>query len=101
MDRGEYGGDRISLADGRTDRFAEIAAELVRLNVDVIVTSGSGVAAAKQATPLIPIVFAVAVDPLAGGLVTNLARPGANVTGLSIQSADLAGKRLELIREVV
>ena len=88
-------------ADGRGERYAEIAAEFVRLKVDVIVTSGSAIVAAKQATSVIPIVFAVAVDPLGTGLVASLARPGGNVTGLSIQSADLAGKRLELLREVI
>jgi putative tryptophan/tyrosine transport system substrate-binding protein len=88
-------------ADGRGERYAEIAAEFVRLKVDVIVTSGSAVVAAKQATSAIPIVFAVAVDPLGTGLVGSLARPGGNVTGLSIQSADLAGKRLELLREAI
>ena len=88
-------------ADGRSERYAEIAAEFVRLKVDVIVTAGSAVPAAKQATLEIPIVFAVAVDPLDIGLVANLARPGGNVTGLSVQSADLAGKRLEILRELL
>jgi ABC-type uncharacterized transport system substrate-binding protein len=73
----------------------------VRLKVDVIVTAGAAVAAAKQATSLIPIVFAVAVDPVGAGLVASLARPGGNVTGLSTQLSDLAGKRLELLREIV
>jgi putative tryptophan/tyrosine transport system substrate-binding protein len=88
-------------AEGRGERYTEIAAEFVRLKVDVIVTSGSAVVAAKQATSVIPIVFAVAVDPLGTGLVASLARPGGNVTGLSNQQADLAGKKLELLREVV
>ena len=88
-------------ADGSTERFAGIAAELVRLNVDIIVTSGTAVPAAKGATSTIPIVFAMALDPLGAGLVANLARPGGNVTGLSLQSSDLAGKRLELLREVI
>ncbi len=89
-------------AEGRTERLAEIATDFVRLKVDVIVThSAAPVLAAKQATSVIPIVFAVAVDPLGSGLVANLARPGGNVTGLSVQSADLAGKRLELLRVVV
>jgi putative tryptophan/tyrosine transport system substrate-binding protein len=87
-------------ADGRGEQFAEIAAEFVRLKVDVIVTGGSAVLAAKQATSVIPIVFAVAVDPLGTGMVASLARPGGNVTGLSLQSTDLAGKRLELLREI-
>ena len=88
-------------AEGRGERFAEIAAEFVRLKVDVIVTVGAAVLAAKQATSLIPIVFAVAADPVGGGLVASLARPGGNVTGLSTQFTDLAGKRLELLREMV
>ncbi len=89
-------------AEGRSERFAEIAAEFVRLKVDVIVTAGNAAAiAAKQATSVIPIVFAVAGDPVGTGLVASLARPGGNVTGLSIQQTDLAGKRLELLREVV
>ena len=88
-------------AEGRGERFAEIAAEFVRLKVDVIVTAGGAVLAAKQATSLIPIVFAVAADPVGGGLVASLAQPGGNVTGLSTQFTDLAGKRLELLREIV
>ena len=89
-------------AEGRSERFAEIAAEFVRLKVDVIVTSGTAASlAAKQATSVIPIVFAVAGDPVGTGLVASLARPGGNVTGLSNQATDLAGKRLELLREVV
>jgi len=88
--------------EGRKERFAEIAAEFVRLKVDVIVTSGtSQVLAAKQVTSVIPIVFATAGDPVGTGLVTSLARPGGNVTGLSNQMLDLAGKQLELLREVV
>jgi putative ABC transport system substrate-binding protein len=89
-------------AEGRSERFAEFAAEFVRLNVDVIVTSGTpAVIAAKQATSLIPIVFAVAGDPIGSNLVASLARPGGNATGLSLQKVDLADKRLELLREVV
>jgi putative ABC transport system substrate-binding protein len=88
-------------AEGRSERFAEIAAELVRLKVDVIVTGQSSVPALKQVTSVIPIVMAVANDPVSGGLVATLARPGGNVTGLSLQTPDLAGKRLELLREVV
>jgi putative ABC transport system substrate-binding protein len=88
--------------EGRTERAAEFMAEFVRLKVDVIVThSAPNVLAAKQATSAIPIVFALAADPVDTGLVAALARPGANITGLSIQAADLAGKRLELLREVV
>ena len=88
-------------ADGRSERFAEIAAEFVRLKVDVIVTSGLAVPAAKQVTSVIPIVFAVASDPVGTGMIASLARPGGNVTGLSQQSRELAGKRLELLREIV
>jgi putative tryptophan/tyrosine transport system substrate-binding protein len=87
--------------EGRSERYAEIAAEFVRLKVDIIVTAGIAVPAAKQATSVIPIVFAVASDPVAGGLVASLARPGGNVTGLSVQSPDLAGKRLELLRQLL
>src|SRR5262249_42211818 len=89
-------------AEGRTERFTEIATEFVQLKVDVIVTYATPpVIAAKQATSVIPIVFAVAGDPVNTDLVTSLARPGGNVTGLSVQQIDLAGKRLELLREVV
>jgi len=88
-------------SEGRPERNAEIAAEFVRRKVDVIVTVGSAVPAAKQATTVIPIVFAVALDPVAGGLVASLARPGGNVTGLSLQGLDLAGKRLELVGKLV
>jgi len=89
-------------AEGRTERAAEIAAELVQRKVDVIVTSGTSlIAAAMQATSVIPIVFAAAGDPVGAGLVASLARPGGNVTGLSNQGPDLAGKRLELLREIV
>src|SRR5262245_638582 len=88
--------------EGRSERATEIAAEFVRRKVDVIVTSGTGmVLAAKQATSVIPIVFASTGDPVGTGLVTSLARPGGNVTGLSNQVPDLVGKRLELLREVV
>jgi len=89
-------------AEGREERIAQIAAEFVRLKVDIIVTSGTPeVLAVKQATSVIPLVFATAGDPVANNLVASLARPGGNATGLSIQSSDLAGKRLELLREVV
>jgi ABC-type uncharacterized transport system substrate-binding protein len=89
-------------AEGREERFAQGAAELARLKVDVIVTSGTqSVMACKQATSVIPIVFATAGDPVGSGLVASLARPGGNVTGLATLAADLAGKRLELLREVV
>ena len=88
-------------AEGRDERFVEIAAEFVQLKVDVIVTSGTALLAVKQATSVIPIVFAVANDPVGSGFVASLSRPGGNITGLSLQSTDLAGKRLELFREVV
>jgi putative ABC transport system substrate-binding protein len=87
--------------EGRPERVAEFAAEFIRLKVDVIVTYGNAVPAVKQATSVIPIVFAVGADPIGGGLVKNLARPSSNVTGLSTQSTDLASKRLEFLREVV
>jgi putative ABC transport system substrate-binding protein len=89
-------------AEGHGERFAEIATEFVMLNVDVIVTAGTeAVLAARQATSVIPIVFGTASDPVGTGVVTSLARPGSNVTGLSNQSADLAGKRLGLLRDVL
>jgi ABC-type uncharacterized transport system substrate-binding protein len=91
----------VRWAEGRSERFIEIADEFVRLKVDVIVTAGGAVLAAKQATSVIPIVFAAAADPVGAGLVASLARPGGNVTGLSIQNTDSIGKRLELLREVV
>jgi putative tryptophan/tyrosine transport system substrate-binding protein len=89
-------------AEGRSERFAEFAAEFVRLKVNVILTHNTPpVIAAKQATSVIPIVFATAADPVDTGLVASLARPGGNVTGLSSQTTDLASKRIELLREVV
>jgi putative tryptophan/tyrosine transport system substrate-binding protein len=89
-------------AEERSDRAAEIIAEFVRLKVDAIVTHSSPlVVAAKHATSLIPIVFASAGDPVGTGLVASLARPGGNVTGLSLQQTDLASKRLELLHQVV
>jgi putative tryptophan/tyrosine transport system substrate-binding protein len=89
-------------AEGREERYTEIAAEFVRRKVDVIVTGGTAaVIAAKQATSVIPIVFAVAADPLGTGVVAGLARPGGNATGLSIQNTDLAGKHLELLRDLI
>jgi putative ABC transport system substrate-binding protein len=88
-------------SEGRTERYAEIAAEFVQLKVDVIVTVGSAVPTVRQATAAIPIVFAVAIDPVGSGLVASLAKPGGNITGLSLQAANLAGKRLELLRELI
>jgi putative tryptophan/tyrosine transport system substrate-binding protein len=89
-------------ADGHDERLAAIVGELVRLKVDVIVThSTAPVIAAKQATAVIPIVFTSAADPVGNGLVASLPRPGGNVTGISSLTADLAGKRLELMRELI
>src|SRR5262245_57537981 len=88
-------------SEGRTEGYSEIAAEFVRLKVDVIVTTGGGVPAAKQATSAIPIVFPVAGDPVGGGFVATLARPGGNITGLSLQQTDVASKRVELLRDAV
>jgi putative ABC transport system substrate-binding protein len=89
-------------AEGSSNRAAELAAEFVRLKVDVIVTTGTpATVAAKQATSVIPIVFAVVGDPVGAGVVASVARPGGNVTGLSLQQTDTAGKRLELLREVI
>jgi putative ABC transport system substrate-binding protein len=89
-------------AAGSSERFAEIAAEFLRLKVDVIATSATGpTLAMKQATSSIPIVFAGVGDAVGSGIVANLARPGGNVTGLSVLFTDLAGKRLELLREIL
>ena len=88
-------------AEGRRNRFAEIAAEFVRLKVDVIVTSGAAGIEVKRAAPTIPIILGVANDPVGDGLVRSLARPGGNVTGLSLQASDIAGKRLGLLREIL
>ena len=86
-------------AEGRPERFSEIAAEFVR--VDVIVTAGTMALAAKEVTSVIPIVFPISPDPVGVGLVASLARPGGNVTGLSTQDLDLVRKRIELSREIV
>jgi len=89
-------------AEGKLDRLPALASELVRLKVDVIVATGTEVAlAAKNATKTIPIVFTSGADPVAAGLVDSLARPGGNLTGLSTISAELTGKRLELLAETV
>jgi putative ABC transport system substrate-binding protein len=88
-------------AESRIGSFEEIISEFVRLNVDVIFTSGSGATVARRITSTTPIVFALAIDPLGGGLVSNLSRPGGNVTGLSQQAADLADKRIGLLRELL
>jgi putative ABC transport system substrate-binding protein len=88
-------------AEGRSERFAEIVAEFVRLKVDVIVAIGAAAATAREATSVIPIVFPIAADPVGSGFVGSLARPGGNITGLSLQQTDVVGKRLELLREVI
>src|SRR5262249_44667986 len=89
-------------ADGRTERFPQLAAELLRLNVDVIVTRGTlAVMAAKNATGTVPIVMAASGEPVETGVVAGLARPGGNVTGLSALTRELVAKRLELLRETV
>ena len=88
--------------EGRSERAAALAAALVGIKPDVIVTGGTAnVAAVKEATSTIPIIFAAAGDPIANGFVASLARPGGNLTGLSVQQTDLGAKRLELLREVV
>jgi putative tryptophan/tyrosine transport system substrate-binding protein len=101
LDRGSHRRDRVSLVGRPPERVAEIAAEFVRQKVDVIVTYGGAVTVLKQSTPVIPIVFAVAIDPTGGGLVADLSRPGGNVTGLSLQATEMAGKRLDLLREAL
>jgi putative ABC transport system substrate-binding protein len=89
-------------AENRLDRLPELAAELVHLNVEVIATGGTLAAlAAQRATTTIPIVMMSAGDPLGSGLVASLARPGGNITGLSLMAPDLSGKRLELLKEVL
>ncbi len=89
-------------ADGRSERYGEIASELASRNVDIIVTWASApVLAAKRTTATIPIVFAAQMDPVGTGVVASLARPGGNITGMSIQQTDTAGKRIELLREAV
>ena len=87
-------------AEGKRERLSDLAAELVRLKVDVIVTGGTAPASvSKKATATIPIVFSTANDPVGDNLVSSLARPGGNITGLSIMASDLDGKRLELLKE--
>ncbi len=87
--------------EGSSERVSEIAADFLRQKVALIVTYGSAAAVLKQATTVTPIVFAVAVDAVRGGLVTSLARPGGNLTGMSIQQSDLVGKRIKLLRGVI
>jgi putative tryptophan/tyrosine transport system substrate-binding protein len=102
---GWIAGDNVAIeyrwAEGSSERVSEIAAAFVRQNVDIIVTYGSAVTVLKQVTTAIPIVFAVAFDPVRSGLVASLAHPGGNVTGMSIQQPDLVGKRIELLCEVM
>jgi putative ABC transport system substrate-binding protein len=86
-------------AEGKPERMADFAAELVQLKVDVIVTAGPGILAAKKASSIIPIVFGAVGDPVGAGIVSSLARPGGNITGLTNMSPDLDGKRLELLKE--
>jgi putative ABC transport system substrate-binding protein len=89
-------------ADGRFDRSPEVMADFVRRNVDIIVTHANpNILAAKRATSVIPIVFPTSGDPVANGIVASLSRPGGNLTGLSLLTSDLVGKRLELLREVL
>jgi len=104
-DLGYVEGRNISLeprwSDGKYDQLPALAAGLVRLKVDVIVTvGGAATRAAQQGTKTIPIVMSTVIDPLRSGLVTSLARPGGNVTGLSIMAPDLVGKELQLLKEV-
>jgi putative ABC transport system substrate-binding protein len=88
-------------AEGKEQNFAQIAAEFVRLKADIVVTSGAAGLAVKQATSTIPVVLTIASDPVGSGLVANLSRPGGNITGLSAQAPDLAGKRIEILRELL
>jgi putative tryptophan/tyrosine transport system substrate-binding protein len=89
-------------AEGNPDRLPVLAAELVRLKVDVIVTGGpTATRAAKEATSTIPIVMTQDSDPIGTGFVASLARPGGNITGLSTLAPELGGKRLELLKEIV
>ena len=102
LDRGRNVTIEYRWAEGRSERFAEIAAEFVQRNVSIILTHNTlPTLAAKQATSTIPIVFATAGDPVETGIVSSLARPGGNITGLSSQAPDLAGKKLELLRLAV
>src|SRR5215510_12149058 len=92
----------VRYGEGKAERLPELARELVSLKPDVIVTTAdAATAAAKRETRTLPIVMASSIDPIGGGLVTSLARPGGNITGLSSLSAELGGKRLELLREVL
>jgi putative ABC transport system substrate-binding protein len=88
-------------AEGRLDQLSDLAAELVRLKVEVIVTWGPGIRPAKEATGTIPIIMASTLDAVLAGFVASLARPGGNITGLTLLSTDLMGKRLELLKEAL
>jgi putative ABC transport system substrate-binding protein len=98
---GEHFVTRPHGAEGRPERFPDLAAEMVRLQVDVIVAPGPMLTALKEATSTIPIVMAAAIDPVGQGLVQSLGHPGGNFTGLSLQSVETTGKRLELLKELV
>ena len=105
-DRGYIEGQSIAIeyrfASGQVERYPRLAAELVRMNVDVIVAPATPQAlAAKQATSSIPIVFVLVADAVGAGLITNFARPGGNITGLTSSSAELGGKRLELLKQMI
>ena len=105
-DLGHVDGENIAIeyrwAEGQDDRLPNLATELVRLNPDAIVTTGTpGAVAAIQATKTIPIVMATAADPVGSGLVASLARPGGNVTGFTILGPELEGKRLELLKQAI
>jgi putative ABC transport system substrate-binding protein len=101
LDRGSDRQDRVSLGGGAQRALRRVRAEFVRLDVDVILTDGGATLAAKKVTSAIPIVFAVAADPLGGGYVASLSRPGGNITGSSVQASDTAGKRLGLLRDAL
>ena len=98
---GEHFVTEVRGADGKPERFPGLAAELIGLRVDVIVAPGPALSALKQATSTIPIVMAAASDPVSSGYVQSLSRPGGNITGLSLQSVETMGKRLELLKELV
>lgn len=103
---GYVDGKNISIewksAEGKVDRLPTLAAELVRRRVDIIVTTGAApTRAAKEATKTIPIIMAQDIDPLGSGFITNLARPGGNITGLTSLSVEISGKRLELLKEII
>ena len=101
LGNGPFKLESMDWSEGRPARHAEIAAEFVRMKVDVIVTNGTAVPTVKQATSVIPIVFPMGIDPVGSDLIRSLAQPGGNVTGVTTQQSDLAGKRLELLREVL